>query len=672
MENVTAILGRAFALSDESGNIEPGTAHGFYNEDTRFLSSYRLELKGEKLQPLSARTISYYAAAFYLTNHGSEVAPAKSLSIIRDRFVGEGLHDDLFVENHGPQAVRITISLSFASDFADIFEAKKGQVAVREGELAEQSDFEQVLTYQKGDFKRSTRMEFSKKPEWRGATAVFEPTIAAGERWQVCLDIHPTTGDKSASPRFRCGQFGELASDADATGGAWTTKPPRLGGNFDILSHAFERSLKDLAALRFPVARGIYFLAAGLPWFVAVFGRDSLITSLQTMILGPDLAREVLETLMTYQGAKVDSFREEEPGKIVHEIRRGELAVSEELPHSRYYGTVDATPLFLILVSECYRWTGDLGFVKQLLPATEAALNWIDNFGDLDKDGFVEYRGRSDRGLSNQGWKDSWDSTVFADGHLAQGPIALVEVQGYVYDARLRMAELYEKLGRSQDAARLVKQAAELKRNFEQAFWMPEENYLALALDGEKRQVDSITSNPGHCLYSGILEPGKAIAVAKRLLAEDMHSGWGVRTLSDRMKAYNPLSYHNGSVWPHDNAIIAAGLARYGFREEANKIIVPMLEAASYFPNYRLPELFAGFSRRKLGFPVIYPEANSPQAWAAGTPVFFLQTILGLRPDLDTKRIGSDPVLPAGVSELNLSGLTAFGEPHDVKLGNHR
>lgn len=668
MENVTVILGKTFMLSDDSGNINLGTSQGFYHEDTRFLSEYSLEINGRKPIPLSSRPIGFFAASFYLSNQELDGIPNKSLGIIRDRYIGDGLHDDVFIENHGIKEAHVTLTLAFGADFADIFLAKKGQVLERMGELTEQVEFDQVLTYENEGFKRSVRIQFSKKPEWRGKTAVFELTIAPGERWQVCLDIHPTVGDKSVAPRFSCGQFGELPAEVHSTGSPWIQNAPLVKSDFDALSHAYQQSLLDLTALIFSVDGGGDFMAAGLPWFVAVFGRDSLITSLQTLLLGPDLARQVLETLAGYQGQEVNPFREEEPGKIVHEIRRGELALSEALPHSRYYGTIDATPLFLIVLSEFYRWTGELDFVEKLFPAAEAALNWIAKYGDMDTDGFIEYKGRSDKGLSNQGWKDSWDSVAFSDGKLAEGPIALVEVQGYVFDAKVRMAELYQTLGRTQEASELRRQADDLKKNFEDAFWMPKEGYLALALDGKKRQVDSITSNPGHCLHSGILGPEKAAAVAERLMADDMYSGWGVRTMAEGMMSFNPLSYHNGSIWPHDNGIIAAGLARYGMHDEANKIIVDVLAAAAYFSDHRLPELFAGFSRRKLGFPVIYPEANAPQAWAAGTPILFLQTMLGLTSDPVKRKISIDPHLPPGTSTLSIYGLKACGQPHNIKL----
>jgi glycogen debranching enzyme len=342
-----------------------------------------------------------------------------------------------------------------------------------------------------------------------------------------------------------------------------------------------------------------------------------------------------LQTLSSLQAKEHDEFREADPGKIPHEVRKGELSILEHVPHARYYGTVDATPLFISLLWETYQWTGNTKLLRKYLPTAELALEWIDRYGDMDGDGFVEYKNRNKSGLRNQGWKDSGDSISFADGRLAAGPIALSEVQGYVYEAKERMSAVYEILGDDDRARQLQSEASELRKKFNKAFWMPKRNYFALALDGSKRQVDSIASNPGHCLWSGIVDEEKASALVSGLMNPEMFSGWGIRTLSTEMTRYNPLSYHNGSVWPHDNSLIAAGMARYGFTKEAREVALAIIDAASAFPGYRLPELFAGYPRRKYSFPVPYQGANAPQAWSSGTVIYLLETLLGVVPHGD-------------------------------------
>jgi glycogen debranching enzyme len=402
-------------------------------------------------------------------------------------------------------------------------------------------------------------------------------------------------------------------------------------------------SSRDLRALMTPVDGG-EILTAGVPWFVAPFGRDSLITCCEMLLLNREPARKTLRFFARHQASGSDDSCDAEPGKILHELRTGELARAGYVPHSPYYGTADATPLFLMLAAAYYRWTADLDLMA--------------DHGDQDGDGFVEYQRRSPGGLHNQGWKDSADAVVHADGSLAEGPIALVEVQGYVYLAKLRMAQVYGALGMPDMSAELRKQASKLKEAFNEAFWMPDEGTFALALDGGKRQVRSVTSNPGHCLYCGVVASDKAPKVAERLMASDMFSGWGIRTLSDESPAYNPMSYHNGSVWPHDNAIIAAGLKRYGFIEATERIATALFDAAADSSDARLPELYCGFPRR-ADVPVVgYPVACRPQAWAAAAPFLLLQAMLGISPDAPNGVVTINrPVLPSWLRRVNLSAV---------------
>jgi glycogen debranching enzyme len=394
--------------------------------------------------------------------------------------------------------------------------------------------------------------------------------------------------------------------------------------------------------------------AAGLPWFMTVFGRDSLITSFQALPFEPQLTGTTLRVLAARQAREDDAFRDAEPGKILHEIRFGELTHFGERPHSPYFGTADATPLFLVLLDEYERWTGDAELVRELESEARAALAWIDEHGDRDGDGYVEYQRRNEEtGLENQCWKDSWDSIRFADGAIAKGPIATCEIQGYVYDAKRRIARLAREVWNNPAwANRLEREADELKERFNRGFWLPERGYYALALDGEKRQVDSLTSNAGQLLWSGIVDDDKVDSVVTHLMSEALFSGWGVRTMAEGEGGYNPIRYHNGTVWPHDNSLIALGLYRYGYRDEANRIAAAMLEAAACF-RYRLPEVFAGYRRGRTAFPVEYPTASSPQAWATCAPFVFIRTMLGLEPD------GTDPHLPEHVERLELDVATA-------------
>lgn len=424
-----------------------------------------------------------------------------------------------------------------------------------------------------------------------------------------------------------------------------------------------ERGTLDLVSLAIPTPQGPYF-AAGVPWYSCPFGRDGLITAFQALPLNPEPAIGTLRYLAARQGTRHDPSRDEEPGKILHESRAGELSLSGRVPFAPSYCTVDATPLFLVLLSETYRWTGDLGLVRELWPNALRALEWLDYYGDADGDGFVEYRRQGEKGLSNQGWKDSWDSVQHPDGSLAEGPIALVEVQGYVYDARVRMAELASILagcGLAEPglAARLERQAASLREAFHAAFWHAESGFLALALDGSKRQVVSPASNPGHCLWSGLLDPPVAGAVRDVLLGPGLFSRWGIRTLSAESPNYNPTSYHNGSVWPHDNALVACGLARYGYKADAAAILEGLHAAARHFPLSRLPELFCGFPRdHALAHPVPYPVACSPQAWAAGTPIMLLRAVLGIEADAPRGVLCVDrPFLPDWAGEVRLEGM---------------
>jgi glycogen debranching enzyme len=448
----------------------------------------------------------------------------------------------------------------------------------------------------------------------------------------------------------------------------WQSSAPVLGAGWDDLVHTWNRSLGDLAALRMrvPEVPDGHLLAAGTPWFMTVFGRDTLISSLQTLLLGPELAAGTLRVLAATQATADDAERDAEPGKIIHELRRGKAALAWT---DRYYGTVDATPLFLVLLSEVWRWTDDPALPLELEDAARRALAWIDDYADLDGDGLVEYKRRSSHGIGNQTWKDSGDSMAFHDGTLAEAPIAPVEVQGYVYDAKLRIAEIARELwGDDALAEKLENDAAELQRRFDEAFWLEERGFYALGLDREKRPIDSLTSNVGHLLWSGIVPEHRRERIADLLVGDALWSGWGVRTMAVGEGAYNPLVYHDGTVWPHDNSLVAWGLAHSGRPDEAARILHAMVEAAAHF-DYRLPEVFAGFARDHTGFPVVYPTASSPQAWAAGTPVLLLQAVLRLVPDRVERVLRSEAShVPERLEGLSLEGVRAFGRRWTVRV----
>ena len=646
-DRVVTTSGTVFIVSDQAGNVRPDSVEGLYTLDTRFLSQFQLTIDGRVSQPLRAGALAEGASTFYTTSSMSGI-DSPDLTVRRERYVSTGLHEEVAIQNHSRAEQQLTVALEFDADFADLFEVRRGsfrKVGKRRSQLG--SDGRLRLIYERGEFQRETHIIFSRKPDMNDRRAVFKFSLAAGSEWSLCISIVPVL---DAQPEMLDCVIDYLDSVMDRpisrTGGSPGpsriangiepfTNSPIVESSHTDLNIAYDRAISDLQSLTLQGFGHSSILAAGLPWFMAIFGRDSILSALQTKMVAPELMTGALETLAIYQATEVDDFRESEPGKIPHEIREGELSLFDEVPHSHYYGTIDATPLFLVLLCEAEKWTGDRETVLRLLPAAEAALTWIDQFGDSDGDGFVEYSGKEGKTLRNQGWKDSEDSISFADGTLATGPIALAEVQGYVYQAKLGMSNLFADLGEESRAQTLRDEAEELKRLFNDAFWMPDEGFYALALDGNKRQVNAIASNTGHCLWSGIIDSEHAAAVAERLVAPDMFTGWGVRTLSADMGRYHPISYHNGSVWPHDTSISAAGLARYGFFEESEKVIAGLLDATSAMPGHRPPELFAGYARGASQFPVPYPSANAPQAWAAGAIVYSLETLLRLRPDGD-------------------------------------
>ena len=678
-EQLRILEGSTFCICDELGDLH-GQVGGLFAEDTRFLSRLQLTVNGKRPLLLSSDKIEYFSAAFFMRNPLVRGLEQDVLSIRRERFVGDGMQDSFVVQNQSMERVEFDLELEVGTDFADIFAVKDYDFALGDPLHAEplpplrppgyDPERNQFVISDNGDLPLKTQVILSQRGEVQDSTMRFHLGLEPRERWELQVEVIPLPDGEQVAPRFAELRFGEEVGRVRDSLAAWQLRVPQLRSSWDALTHAFGQSVSDLASLRMRSdnSRISKLPGAGVPWFMTVFGRDTIITCLQTLIFGPELARTALEVLAELQAKEDDPRIDAEPGKIVHEVRHGKAA---RRWFERYYGTIDATPLYLILLSEVWRWTDDAALVRDLKDPALAALRWIDDYGDRDGDGFVEYERRTEAGLDNQSWKDSWDSQRFHDGTLAHPPIAPCEAQGYVYDAKRRTADLAREVWRDRElAARLDGEADELRTRFDEAFWIEERGgFYALALDGDKGKVDSLCSNIGHLLWSGIVPPGRVDAVVDQLMGDQLWSGWGVRTMSTADAGFNPLSYHNGTVWPHDNSLIAAGLARYARWPEAQRIVQRMMTAAQHF-GFQLPEVFAGMRRSETPFPIAYPTAARPQAWAAGTPVLLLQLLLGLQPDRRRHSLETvAPVeLPSWAGTVRLTGVRAFGRLWDARL----
>jgi glycogen debranching enzyme len=673
---MTILEGSTFCICDEIGDLD-GRTSGFFAEDTRFLSRLELRINGARPLLLSSGTVEYFSAAFYLRNPVAQGLAQDCISIARERFVGEGMQDHLVLRNESGEELSFRLELEVGTDFADIISVKEHDFALGDPLHARQlppaagarydGTANQIVLEEHDGRGAKTQVLFSRPGTIDGSCARFDLVLGPREPWELRVDVVTSLVGTESLPLAVERRFGEGRAHVQASLDAWHLSVPRLRTTHDDLTRSYSQSLADLAALRMRTDNGIGMLpAAGMPWFMTVFGRDTLITSLQTMLLGPELATASLDALAALQATVDDPAIDAEPGKILHELRRGRAV---ETWFGTYYGTVDATPLFLVLLSEVWRWSGEDEVVERLREPALAALRWIDEHGDRDGDGFVEYERRTARGLENQSWKDSGDSQRFHDGSFAQTPIAAAEVQGYVYDAKARLAELARAVWRDEPlAARLEAEAAELRRRFDEQFWVAERGgFDALALDAVKRRVDSLCSNIGHLLWSGIVPPERVDAVANQLMATELWSGWGVRTMSTGDAAYNPLTYHNGTVWPHDTSLGAWGLSRSGRAGDVATIARTLLEAARFF-DWSLPEVFAGFRREDTPFPIAYPTAARPQAWAAGTPVLLLRLLLGLEPDPASGELLAAATAPHWLEGLELTGIRALGRSWRVDV----
>ncbi len=674
--------GHSILLCDPDGQIQWPSDKGLYFYDTRVISSWSVYANGEPWDLLNGGATTSFAERIFLANRAllTEAGPIAphTIGLVLSRHIGEGMHEDVDLTNYGASKVRFNFEIAVRCDFADIFEVKSGRI-VRRGNIATEwnRDHQRLTTaYQNGAFSRQvmvTARNGDVPAGYANGRITFDVELAPAGTWHTCLMYDLLDGKKCYPAPISCMDAVDDRSENSKRLAAWRDAVLKVESSNDGFRDLFQQAVDDMFALRLPILgtnpdQTQLVTAAGLPWFVALFGRDSLIASLQTSLVFSDFARGTLDALGAAQATERDDYCDAEPGKILHELRLGELANLKLIPHTPYYGTADATPLYLIAFHNTWCCTGDVELLNRHMATAERCLEWIDKYGDRDGDGFQEYATRSAAGLENQSWKDSGDALVYPDGTLVKGPKALCELQGYVYDAWLRMAQIYDVLDDPARAGTLRMKAAALFTRFNEAFWDEESGFYAFALDGEKKQVLSVASNPGHCLWSGIVPPERAGRVVARLMQPDMWSGWGIRTLSASHTAYNPFSYQKGAVWPHDNGLIAQGFKRYGYSAEAARVAFDVCEAGSFFSLNQLPELYAGLHRDDANFPVQYPGANVPQAWAAGAVFSLLQTLLGLQPDAPHEMLYVDPDLPPWLSDLTLRDLRVGTETFDIRF----
>ena len=619
--SVSIVEHTSFAVSDRVGDIRPGSYHGFFVADTRFLSRFVVRLDGKRLDPLASGGDEQLGArTFYLANPRLAAVRPSTIAVFRDRSVGAHLAERIRLISYNMEPVTVEVGIEVASDFADIFEVR-GRRSLSREIVARHRPRAIRFTYEHEGYRRATTIAFDRAVTSRDGRSVVRARLVHGRPWDLHVRVEPTVAHRPGTPRPAPPRRVNPQRVRD-----WQSGLPELHTTDGRLTRAWRRAARDMASLLLTAPARSFIPAAGLPWFLAIFGRDSAITAMQSMFLGPTIPLGTLRQLAVFQGRRADTWREEEPGKIPHEVRSGELATLGSIPFGRYYGSVDATPLYLMLFAEVARrsgWLDAAGATREppkalaaVLPHAEAALGWIE--ASADPDGLVWYGPRVTGGIRNQAWKDSADSMRFADGAVADVPIAAVEVQGYVVRARRGMADVLDALGRGEDAGAQRNAADRLASVIDARFWMPAEGTYALGLDADGRQIDGIGSNAGHLLWAEAIPPERAASVSARLMADDMFTGWGIRTLSSRNPGYNPVGYHIGSVWPHDTSLIAIGMARAEMRDAAQLLFDALLDAADADAAGRLPELFAGFDRQATPDLVPYPTACAPQAWATG------------------------------------------------------
>ena len=666
---VTLLEGTTFCICERSGDVRPGAAQGLFVRDTRLISRLELSINGHAPEGLAAQGHEPFARTFLSRMPPLPGLADSTLLVIRRRELNEGMSERITLRNMSTEPLPVSLRLGVGGDFADVFEVKEGRVAAgRDGGngLAVEVDADSIrLSRKVGSSLRGAAITGARTEnaqlEVSGSQLTWHAVVPAHGSWSTAVTITPSL-DGQELTEFRFSPAQPDGSRPAQRLAEWRRQSPLVHASDARMADVFAASTEDLGSLRIfdPDHADRAVIAAGAPWFMTIFGRDSLLTSWMVLPLDPSLALGTMRTLASLQGTKVTPATEEEPGKILHEMRFGMQASLWLGGSSVYYGTVDATPLFVMLLGEMRRWGLERGVVDELLPHADRALDWIVNYGDRDGDGFVEYGRSTELGLANQGWKDSFDGVTFADAAIAEPPIALAEVQGYAYAAFLARSHFSTEREDVDGADYWACKAQELKDKFNREFWIPERGYFALGLDARKRQIDSLASNMGHCLWTGIIDADKAASVARHLTGPDLFSGFGIRTLAASSGAYNPMSYHNGSVWPHDNAICAAGLMRYGFVAEAQQVAAGILEAAEYFGG-RLPELFCGFGRDEFAQPVSYPTSCSPQAWASAAPFHLLRTLLRFDPSVPAGKLWCDPAIPARYLPLRIESMHVAG-----------
>lgn len=683
---ITISQGRTFMVTTHTGEIFSNTPQGIYAMDTRFISFYRIYINRVPLELIDFNRLSFYAARIHLTNPQIDTEentlPPHTLRLSIDRIVNESIYEDITLANYSGHKVKLMLEIALRSDFADLFEVRRQHI-IQRGKIETSWNFQRkqlYTSYDNKDFHRAVTFSPHTNVPFGHANGrtYFEIELEPTEHWhthnEFTLEYEkttspPTTIEICGRPRQASVPANPVLSREDKPQSQfdecqirWQKRCTEIATSNTTFYRMYHQAIEDMGALRIydmDVSDFAWVPAAGVPWFVTLFGRDCLIAAYQNMSVAAGFACGALRRLAEYQAIKRDDWQDAQPGKIMHEIRFGELAHFHKIPFTPYYGTADATILYLIVLSETYRWTGDIELLKEYREVAEKCLDWIDHYGDLDGDGFQEYKTFSSVGYENMAWKDAHDAVVYPDGTQVKQPKALCELQGYVYDAKIRMAEVFQVLGDETRAKVLQQQADTLKSNFNQTFWLEDEGCYAFGLDANKQLIRSITSNAGQCLWSGIADIDKAQRTAQRLLQEDMWSGWGIRTLSSQNPAYNPLAYQRGSIWPHDNALIAAGFKRYGLVQEANQVMCGIFDAIERFDAYRPPEVFAGVQREgEIDFPLLYPDgANIPQAWSTGSIFHMLQTMLGLHADVPRHKLYVQPTLPDWLPDIELKHL---------------
>ncbi len=681
---VTLVDESTFAISGPSGDIIPGSAQGLFVRDTRILSHLELLVNGARTELLAVTSDDPFSATFVARSQPPSGAADSTLVVFRSRYVGQGLREDLTVRNLADEPANCTVELAIGTDFADLFAVKEGrggdgdagETTADVSELAPDPEAPgercSTLTIgsRRGGLVRGVELGVAGASVLTGERAVFEMAIGPRSEWSACIEVAPVFNGEASPPRYRCGQPIDRATPTERLA-EWRRRVPQVETSHRGVKEVIARSSEDLGALRIfdPDHPERVVVAAGAPWFMTLFGRDSLLTAWMALLVDPELARGVLQTLARFQGRDVDPRHDEEPGRILHEMRFSEAASPVLGGGSIYYGTADATPLFVMLLGEMRRWGVAREMVDELLPNAARAIEWIEEFGDADGDGYVECQRATEQGLANQGWKNSWDAIRYGDGTVAPAPVALCEVQAYTYGAYLASAHFAFEVGDTATYERFRAKATHLKAAFNRDFWLDDKGWYAVGLDADKRPIDSLTSNIGHCLWAGIVDEDKAARVVQHLISPSMFTGWGVRTLSADCAGYNPISYHCGSVWPHDTAIVAAGLARYGYDNAAQKIIFGLFDAAETNGG-RLPELFSGLDRSEVAVPVSYPTSCSPQAWAAASPLLCLRTLLRLDPWIPYGKTWLSPNLPPDIGYLKVDGIPLAGSKVTVEVGS--